>query len=217
MFVNTFEPSDEFSQIVCRQVRIFIDSFFVFDIIQLVLKEMSRNFQHDIAKHFQETSVGIPCKSWIASFFGQSFDNLVIHSQVQNCVHHSWHANGSSRSDGQKQRILGRSKLRGHFLFDHGQGCDDLFPQGAGKLLVPLLVITIAAFGRNGKSRWHAQSERMHFRQIGTLPPENVFSSVSDRFGIATKRRNGRILQTEFFLLDGAAGGLRRRGSVKNG
>src|SRR5215472_9419766 len=60
---------------------------------------------HNVSIHLEKAPIGIPGEARIAAFFRYNFDNFVIHSQVQDRVHHSWHRIARPRAHRDQERV----------------------------------------------------------------------------------------------------------------
>mmetsp|Transcript_13816 Transcript_13816/g.29419 ORF Transcript_13816/g.29419 Transcript_13816/m.29419 type:complete len:284 (+) Transcript_13816:222-1073(+) len=90
--IHPLESLHHLLEIIGRQVGILINALLVLDIVDLLFELRTRELEHDIAKHFEKSPIGIPRESLVAALGGQSRADLVVHSQIEHRVHHSGHA-----------------------------------------------------------------------------------------------------------------------------
>ena len=95
LLINLFVDSNEFLQLIGRQVVIFFGFIFLFNIFEfdfevVVLKSGVRTHHH-VTEHIDEATVAIPTRTGISGLFDQTQYRLVGKSKVQNRVHHAGH------------------------------------------------------------------------------------------------------------------------------
>src|ERR1700736_1762598 len=106
------ELFDHALEMICRQIRIFFDTSRVLHFLDhgfewlMILPLPLLDPHHHIPVHLQKSTVGIPCKPRITTFLGNDLNDIVIHSEIENGVHHSRHRVPCSRADGKQQRVL---------------------------------------------------------------------------------------------------------------
>ena len=183
------EAYDQFLQVVGRQLGIVLDFLLFLDRVDDlferidVLLALRLHVQHDVPVHLHETAVRVPCEARVAGFLGQSFDGLVVQSEVQDRVHHARHRRARAGTDRYQQRVGAVTELHIHDLLDplHGgfhfgfdQFDDALFAEG---------IIFGAHFGRDRETRRHRNADQVHLRQVGSLAAEQL-SHLSVAFGL---------------------------------
>jgi len=184
-----FKTLHEFLEVVGRQVGIELDALFLLhridDLLEriFVLFALRLHIHHHVAVHLYETAVRVPCEPGIVHLFGQSFDHLVVESEVQDRVHHARHRRARAGTDRYQQRVGAVTELHIHDLLDplHGgfhfgfdQFDDALFAEG---------IIFGAHFGRDRETRRHRNADQVHLRQVGSLAAEQL-SHLSVAFGL---------------------------------
>ena len=174
------EAYDQFLQVVGRQLGIVLDFLLFLDRVDDLLERIDvllalrLHVQHDVPVHLHETAVRVPCEARVAGFLGQSFDGLVVQSEVQDRVHHARHRRAGSRADRQKKRVAAAAKLHAHVLLDAFHGGLDLGLDHLDDLFLAVLIIFGADFGGDRKSRRNRYSHQVHFREVGSLSAEQL-------------------------------------------
>src|SRR6184192_2277986 len=54
---------------------------------------------YDIAVHLQEPAIRIPCETGVAGFLGNYLHHFVIHSEIEDRVHHPGHGIAPERTE----------------------------------------------------------------------------------------------------------------------
>ncbi len=129
------------------------------------------HFHYDTTVHLKKTTVGIPGEFCITSLLGERFDHFIIDSQIEDGVHHARHRLTSAGADGKKERILKITKLFPHGSFDLGDIRFDLGIKSLG-ILLTVVVIVSANFGRDGEPCGNGNSDTAHFGEICALAPK---------------------------------------------
>ena len=80
------------------QINILLRTVFLLYLIQLFLKLIVRDSKHNITEHLYEASIGIPGKSLVVRLLRQTLHAFIRESQIEDGIHHSGHAHGSSRT-----------------------------------------------------------------------------------------------------------------------
>ena len=77
---------------------------------------------YDIAVHLQEPPIRIPCKTGVAGFLGNYLHHFVIHSEIEDRVHHPGHGIARARTNGNEKRSFPVAKLFADRFFNVDQG-----------------------------------------------------------------------------------------------
>ena len=103
LFVDLLVFANQLFQLLGGQVGVLSRAVFLLDITKGVFEVMvfqSRAGAHyNVTEHVNKTAVTVPAGSWIASSFDKALDRLVVHTQVQNGVHHAGHRLGGTRTN----------------------------------------------------------------------------------------------------------------------
>jgi hypothetical protein len=120
---------------------------------------------HHVAIHLKESSVGIPGKSRVVRFPRDDFDHFIVHTEIENRIHHSRHGIASARAHRHQQRsFLVAEPFAGGF-FDLGHRGRDLRLKLRRIRAIVLVKITANLSGK-GESRRHWQTDPRHFMEV---------------------------------------------------
>ena len=191
---NDFVQSDtdffiffnQFFQIIGSQICIGFIAFGFFHSFQSMFKFIDVGFQNYVGIHHQETTIRVIGKSFVIGSFGQTFNGFIIQTEVQNGIHHTGHRNAGAGTNREEQRVVGITEFFAHNFFNTGNGITNLIFQIGGILMV-IVVIVGADFGRNRKSGRHRQTDLVHFRKVGTFTAQEI-SHRGIAFGFAVSK-----------------------------
>ena len=176
------EALDEFLQISRGQIRVQLDFSLVLQLIHDVFEWVDLGFrmrletENHIAVHLHESTVTVPGEAFVTGFFDQAAEARFIETDVENRVHHAGHGDAGPGAAGDEQRILGVAEFRAHDLFGLLQGLRNLRLE-FGRILLAVIVVRRADFGRQGEAGGHGQADPAHFREVGPFAAEQVFLS----------------------------------------
>ena len=96
-FDQLFELRDQFLQLSDRQLRIFLNS----GLFTLVFKSDFEwitfcfifwlQLENDVAVHLDESTIAIPCRSFITGLLRECNNGVVVQADIENGVHHAGH------------------------------------------------------------------------------------------------------------------------------
>ena len=58
-----------------------------------VVMEVGKKYFEEL---IDETSVAVPCPTWVSGFFCHCINNFFIKTKVKDCIHHTWHRSSST-------------------------------------------------------------------------------------------------------------------------
>ena len=132
------------------------------------------HFHHNTSIHLEETTVGIPSKFSVASLFGESFDNLVIDSKVEDGVHHSRHRLASTGTNRKEKWVFEITELLAHGFFDLGDVLLDLRVESL-RIRLSVRIIISADFGGDCEASRNGNSDAAHFGEVCAFSSEEGF------------------------------------------
>ena len=132
------------------------------------------HFEDDVAVHLDETAVAVPGETFVARFFGEDGDGLVVQTDVQNGIHHTRHRFAGARTAGdQKGKIFGIAELLAHRLFDGGQRGFDLIFEFR-RILTAVVVEVGADFGRDREPGRNGKTDLRHFSEVRAFAAKEI-------------------------------------------
>ena len=142
--------------------------------------------QHHIAKHLNEATVGVPCKTLVAGFAGQTFHSLVVQTKVEHGVHHTGHRSARAGANRHQAGIVGIGKACSHYLFHFAHRFFNLILDQRHHVVASFLVVEGAHFGGDGEPGRHGHANKVHLGQVGAFATQQVFHrGISVGFTIA--------------------------------
>ena len=123
------------------------------------------NAHHHIAVHLQKAPIRIPGETRVARFFCNDADNLVVHPEIENRVHHAGHGIACARSHGNKQRPLFVPEFFAHRLLNLCEGRRDLRLQFT-RVSAVVIVKVAAHLCRDCESRRDRQAYARHLVEV---------------------------------------------------
>ena len=173
LLVVFLEQHDQFAHIVGVQFVVLLDALLFLDLIDKGFKGGLGQFHYNIREHLDEAAVGVARKARVIGQLGNSFADLIVHTQVQDGVHHAGHGSTCARAHGNEQRTLRIAQsLAGHF-FEFIKIFHNLFLDIWIDGLA-ILVIPGAGFCGDGEALRHRHAEIGHFGQICALAAEQL-------------------------------------------
>ena len=177
---GSLEVPDQLLQVVGRQVGVVLHAAFVFLLLDDYLERVVVFFrfgfhaQHHVAVHLYETAVRVPCETGVARALGDGFHGLVVHTQVEDRVHHAGHRSAGSRAYRHQQRHLLVAEFHpGEFL--------DIFHRllhfGTEHLDHGVLAVGVifgTYFRGDREARGDGDADEVHLREVRTLAAEQL-------------------------------------------
>eukprot|EP00438_Fugacium_kawagutii_P025783 Skav230064 [mRNA] locus=scaffold1221:128832:131215:- [translate_table: standard] len=140
---------DQLLQVLWKQLAVLLDATLLLGALQVLLEVVDLNAEDNVRIHLHKAPVAVK-----ARLLRQSLHCGVVQSQIQHCVHHSWHGRACSRAHGHQQRVCVVAELASSAAFDQIQGFLHLLFQLFG-ILAAVLVEVRAKLRCDRESRWH--------------------------------------------------------------
>ena len=123
------------------------------------------------AEHLDQPSVGVVDEARVSRELHHSLGHFVVHSQIQDRVHHPGHGELRAGATRHQEGFFGVAEFFARISFDALQGLDLLFPDVLRK---PAFFPEIgdARLGGHGEARGHGDLDPRHLRQIRALTSE---------------------------------------------
>ena len=165
---------DERFQRIDRELGVRADPCLGLGPAQGLLKELMVHLEHHVAKHLDESAIGVIGEPGVVGFDDEPLHDPAVEPQVQDRVHHAGHRDGRPGADRNQQRVLRIPEL---FSRDPFQPREPLPELGLHSGWPPLLQIVElpAHLSGDGEPRRHRHAEIRHLGQVGPLPPEQRF------------------------------------------
>ena len=174
LFDDCFVALDQLFEVSSCKLIVEFNTSFAADLLEdrfewaVVVFVDRLNAHDDIAIHLDEATIAIVSECWVARFFSECLNCLVVETKVQNGIHHARHGLASAGANGEKERVLFRAELFANFLFDHSNrsfhfSCECL------RIFATVVVKVRADLGGDCEAWRHRQTNAGHLSEIGTL------------------------------------------------
>ncbi|OQB91751.1 MAG: hypothetical protein BWX83_00436 [Candidatus Cloacimonetes bacterium ADurb.Bin117] len=122
------EAGHQFFQISRAEFEVLFHALFLFHLVDEHFKGVVFFFaggfeaQNHVAVHLHEAAVAVPGETFVAGLFDDAVHGVVIHSEVQDGVHHARHGSPAAAADGEQKGIFVGAETHVHQAFDilHG-------------------------------------------------------------------------------------------------
>ena len=57
------------------------------------------NAHCNVAVHLDKAAVCIPCETFVTCFVSKTDNSLVVKTEVEDCIHHTWHRDCCTRAN----------------------------------------------------------------------------------------------------------------------
>jgi len=129
--------------------------------------------QHHVTVHLNEAAIGVVGEPAVVGPARESFDGLIVESEIEHRVHHAGHRGARARPDRDEQRIFDIAKRRAGNpadLIERGvHHRPELLRQGLAKI-----VIDGAKLGRDGEAWGHREPKPRHLGKVGALAAQEI-------------------------------------------
>ena len=139
-----------------------------------VLFRLRLHAENNVAIHLHEAAVAVPCEAWVARLLGESLHYGVVDTEVEHCVHHTWHRNACARTNGYEKWVHCVAKRIARKLLNVGNRFLDIFFQYFHNGFTAESVIFCANFSCDCKARRNRYADEVHLSEIGTLAAKQV-------------------------------------------
>ena len=141
-----------------------VDQFFKFGFIQT---------HDDIAEHLNKTTIGIISETLVVRLCFNDFNNRVVHTEIENGVHHTRHGSPRAGTYGYQKRILRIPQLLARRSLQPRDILVDLFLNFRCNLLT-IVVVANARFRRDGKSGRNRHAQVAHLGKVRSLAAKQL-------------------------------------------
>ena len=150
------------------QVRVTFYSSFQTGLGDDLLKKLIRDPHYHAPKHLHQTAVGIISEAPVTGQICHPLDHFIIHTDVENSVHHTGHRKFSAGPTGDQQGVRWVAELFADFIFYNFDRFQFLLPHPFRELFARSQVSVTCLRGHR-KSWRDRQTDSSHFSQIGTF------------------------------------------------
>jgi len=133
-----------------------------------------RGPQRDFAEGLDQATIGVVRETEITGRFAESTNDIVVHTEVEDRVHHTRHGHRSTGSDRDQQRILRIAVTLARLMLELLHVGPDLVHQPVGQY-APAGVILATRLGGDDESGGDRQPDLGHSCQSGALTPQQLF------------------------------------------
>ena len=105
----------------------------------------------------------------VVGLLHHTFSYLIIKTEIQDGVHHTWHRSTSTRTNADEERILQITELGVHECFDVLYSSCHFFVEKFHDFLLTNFVVFVAAISCNCESRRNRNTDQVHFGKVSTL------------------------------------------------
>ena len=142
--------------------------------IEGMVEQFHVDFERHLAEHLNEAAVAIVGETGVACLSGETFYGLVIHTEVEDSVHHAGHGELGAGPHAEQQRVVGIAQLLAHHGFELAQRGDTLVVD-LGRDFTAIFEENGADFSRNGEPWGHRHLVAAHLREARAFATEDFF------------------------------------------
>jgi len=154
---------------------------------------------HHVGVHHDQPAIGVVDEAFVAGLGDQAGDGRRGEAHIEHGFHHARHRAAGAGAAGDEERVDRVAEFHAHHFFDLAQRGLDLGVHALGQLASHLEIID-AAFGGDGESGGHRQSERSHFREVGAFAAQKILHRTG-AFGITAAEGVHILLFRHTFFL----------------
>jgi hypothetical protein len=103
---DRLEAGDELSPMLGTKLRVELETFETFVVLERLLEQIVVDAEHHVAIHLDEAAVGVVGKSAVPRAACETFDRLVVKAEIEHRVHHARHRRARARAHRHEQRII---------------------------------------------------------------------------------------------------------------
>ena len=183
------ELLDQLLQVVGRQLGVVLHAALLLlgvdNLLEgvVVLLRCGLHAQHHVAVHLDEAAVGVPCEAGVARELRDGLDGLVVHTEVENSVHHAGHRGACARAYRYEQRFVLVAELAVGQPLDVLDGLLHVGTQQVDDRLLAVGVVFGADLRGDGESGRNGNANEVHLGEVGTLAAEQ-FAHFAVSFGL---------------------------------
>ena len=183
------ERSYQLLQILYREVGILRDTALLLllldDLLEgvLILLRSGLHLEYYVTVHLYEAAVRVPCEPGVTAELGHSLYSLVVHTQVEDRIHHTGHRSASTRTYRQQQGLLLVTELAAGQLLDVSHGLLYLGLEQLYDCLLTLCVVLGAGVRRDRETRRYGHTDEVHLSEVCTLTTQQL-THLTITFGL---------------------------------
>ena len=159
-------------QVIGGELRVVSDATLGPETGEDILERGVLHAKHDIAVHLHEPPIGVPGKVGVARPLDERLDNLVVHAQVEDGVHHPRHRELCARPDRQEDRSWAGPEGASGGLLQPRDRMVHLAPEIWGELSRGHGLS--ADLGGDGEPRGDGEPQPGHFGKPGAFSAEEI-------------------------------------------
>ncbi len=130
--------------------------------------------KHNVAIHLHKAAVAVVSETLVAGLLGQSFNNVIVETEVKDGVHHARHGCPGARAHADEKRVVHVAKLAVHEVFDMADGLGYIVFEQSHYIVLTFLKIFIAHIGSDCKSGRYRYADEVHFGQVCSLTSKQI-------------------------------------------
>ena len=158
-------------EVVGVEFGVEFDALLLFHLVDELFEIFLADFHDDIGVHLNEAAVAVVSKTGVARLFGESDDDFVVETEVEDGVHHAGHRSACAGADGNEKRIVERAELLADEFLEFG----DVFHNFRLNPVADFLTVEVvlrARLGGDGEALRHGHTELGHFGEVGAFAAE---------------------------------------------
>ena len=183
------EALDQLLQVVGGQVGVVLHAALVLQCVDdllervVILLRYGLHAEHHVTVHLHEAAVRVPCETGVARALGHGLDGLVVHTEVEDRIHHAGHRGAGARAYRYEQRHLLVAELHAGEALDVLHCALHLGAEHLDDGLLAMSIVLGANLRRDGESRRYGDADEVHLGEVGSLATEQ-FTHFAVSFGL---------------------------------
>ena len=154
-------------------------ALFFLHLVDELLKVLLADFHNNVGEHLDKSSVRVVNESLelrIGVACDHSSNNVVVKTEVEDCIHHTGHGSSCAGTNGNEKGILKIAELLAVFLFHPSNAFHSLSHDLVVDLSAVLIVLS-AGLGGDSKALRNRKTYLGHFSKVSALTAEKVTHS----------------------------------------
>ena len=171
---------NECLEVLDVQFDVKLDAFGLLDLFHDSLEgvdvslALGLHAEYDVAVHLHETAVAVPGEAGVAAHLGQALYGGVVHTQVEDGVHHAGHRGAGTRAYRYEEGIGGIVEFFAGELLNVSDGHFDVIAETFYHFVLTKLSVLGAHFGGDGETGGHGHAQKVHLGQVGAFTAKEV-------------------------------------------
>ena len=161
------------------ELYIVMYALFFLHLVDELLKVLLADFHNNVGEHLDKSSVRVVNESLelrIGVASDHSSNNVVVKTEVEDCIHHTGHGSSCAGTNGNEKGILKIAELLAVFLFHPSNTLHSLSHDLVVDLSAVLIVLS-AGLGGDSKALRNRKTYLGHFSKVSALTAEKVTHS----------------------------------------